>query len=64
MSAPRPIPDEEMAVGVLSDGLIGLMLPGGGVFEMSPLLAETTGKAMIAAAQYAREVRAGRAQQN
>lgn len=64
MSAPRPIDDDEMAVGILDNGRIALMLPDGGMFEMNAAVAEYTGNALIAAAQFSREVKPGRAQQN
>jgi hypothetical protein len=55
----RPIADDDMAVGVTSDGAVGIILPDGSApFEMGPNTAMAMGQALIAAAQAALDIRA------
>lgn len=61
----RPIADDQLAVGVSTAGVVGIIFPDGSdPYEIGPNAAETMGKALIAAAMVARSFRARNASSN
>ena len=55
---PAEVDDDAAAVGVSTDGNVGIMLPDGrDPYEVGPVTARALGHALLAAAEYADAVR-------